>query len=373
MDEIDRRIRPEETSNGLQFKTDDGWTYRYVNGEIGIEYPEGKKEPDVLYKYYNCSHNSLDALQKSYLFASRLGFYKDQALLNDPFDCTQYVLATDPKLSISDLENRMCEINHFYKKEMDKFDGKGEIYHTALRNIALALYNTSIWRNFGIIAMTADWKNPCMWAHYTQNNQGFAVGFYTENLKSIQKLKGPFFMHYKDNPESLIVDFKQENYPLSLLYVQNIKLTSWEYEQEWRFVAGEKGMDIDEQSGHELGIKNGDYNKRRISYQEFQGKIIKEIILGYYFDPAFRNDKVGKITTKKGDGTQDEDKVSLLNYIVKNQIDTYMLYPTSQYNFDKPQINIWKEDDLFKYERVSIPRIECRTEDFQNLEINEHF
>lgn len=148
------------------------------------------KHPKVLYKYYSLNLNNIDALYRNYFFLS------NPKEFNDPFDCNLNL--------IEDLQ----------------------LYEKNKINI----------NNFGICSFSETIDNHLMWAHYTNNYHGFALGFkeriqIDENKRDIQRYSLGRVIY----PEK-VVKMKSDN-PISLYYVLTTKYQQWKYEKEWRILA----------------------------------------------------------------------------------------------------------------------------------------
>ena len=149
--------------------------------------------PKKLYKFYPLNHFSLDTLFRRYFYLAKPGTF------NDPFDC-----------NINLLKNI-----------------KGsEIMQTVQRNNI---------KNVGICCLSETLDNHLMWAHYTNNYEGFAIEFNDIKVdinKSDFKQFAIAPVIYPSKPPRV-----ESNMPYSLQYFLTTKLRHWEYEKEWRIIA----------------------------------------------------------------------------------------------------------------------------------------
>ncbi len=157
-------------------------------------YKDGKliPHPEKLYKFYPLSSYSLDALYRHYFYLA------NPESFNDPFDC-----------NINLLEGIV---------------GK-ETLQTVKRNS---------FKSAGICCLSTTLDNHLMWAHYTNNYDGFAIEFkdmqvdiHREDFK--QFALAP--VTYPLQPPRVTT-----NKPYSHQYLFTTKLNHWKYENEWRIV-----------------------------------------------------------------------------------------------------------------------------------------
>jgi hypothetical protein len=155
------------------------------------------KTVDLLYKFYGLNINNLDSLLNNYFYLSNPGDF------NDPFDC-----------NINLIEN-----NDLF--EIDK----------------LNIVQRNKYGNIGVCSFSETIDNHLMWAHYTNNYQGFALKFKGDNIKVLPQLN-----QFKKQtltrviyPSSLKL-IKRE-YSFAQHYVFTNKLKHWSYEKEWRIIA----------------------------------------------------------------------------------------------------------------------------------------
>ncbi|WP_281541576.1 DUF2971 domain-containing protein [Maribacter aestuarii] len=166
------------------------WTY-FRNGK-----PIPKKV-EKAFKFYSLNLNNIDALLNSYFYLS------NPITFNDPFDCNFNLV--------------------------DNHDDK-----EGINNMTTVKRNN--YGNLGIVSMTSVVNNHLMWAHYTDNYQGFALEWKGTEVTTLPN-EGQFSratfapVIY---PKKLI-RIKKE-YPFALHYVMTTKLKHWEYEDEWRFI-----------------------------------------------------------------------------------------------------------------------------------------
>lgn len=278
-------------------KTNDGW--EYIDNTIGdsldikfeiIPPASHKKCPATLFKYYALNFDNVDALRKSYLYAS----YPEQ--LNDPYDCHHELI----EYSIKDKENIKNILSNECESELNETQ-------------ALIRYNNRKFQHFGVISMTTQSVNTLMWAHYSKNS-GFMLEF--DYNKFDKAFFGPFPINYTENFEAIITN--KLPYWSSFLRQTNVKSEVWKYEEEWRFIAHSKEPmhipSIDEKDNFE--------KDRKFKYNNS----LKSITLGSLF--------FGKenFTTEKGikvklSGLQ----LCIVQFALQNNIDLYWIVNPSSY------------------------------------------
>jgi len=179
------------------------------------------KEAEVLYKFYSLNINNLDALLNNYFYISNPGDF------NDPFDCNINLIENNDNV------------------ELEK----------------LKIPQRNKYGNMGIFSFSETIDNHLMWAHYTNNYQGFALKFKGDNIQVLPK-PGQFKRQTLTRViyPSALKPIKRE-FPFAQHYVFTNKLNHWSYEKEWRIIA-------------ELGDE-----KNRILY--YEPTIVEALYVGY--------------------------------------------------------------------------------------------
>lgn len=179
------------------------------------------KEADVLYKFYSLNINNLDALFNNYFYLSNPGDF------NDPFDC-----------NINLIENN--DTNEMKKLQIPQRNKYG---------------------NIGVSSFSETIDNHLMWAHYTNNYQGFALKFKGNNIQVFPQ-KGQLKRQTLTRViyPSILKPIKRE-FPFAQHYILTNKLNHWSYEKEWRIIA-----ELDE-------------SKNRILY--YEPKTVEAIFVGH--------------------------------------------------------------------------------------------
>lgn len=153
------------------------------------------KSAKQLYKYYSLNINNLDALLNHYFYLSNPGDF------NDPFDCNLNLVE-----NIDDIDN-------------------------------LKIVSRNTYKNIGICSFSETLDNHLMWAHYTNNYNGFVLGFDGENIQTYRNEEQitRCTLTRVIYPEKLKTIRKE--YKFAQHYVFTTKLKHWAYEKEWRFIA----------------------------------------------------------------------------------------------------------------------------------------
>ena len=153
------------------------------------------KTTDKLYKYYPLNLNSIDCILRTYFHLANPGDF------NDPFDCNV---------------NLAEDIG-----ELDKME-------TVKRNK---------YKNIGVCSFSETIDSHLMWAHYTNNYNGFALEFIGNKIdvklrrESINR-NSLTRVIYPENPVKISKD-----YPFAYHYLLTTKFKHWSYEKEWRIIA----------------------------------------------------------------------------------------------------------------------------------------
>ena len=139
--------------------------------------------------------NSVDCLLNQYLYLA------DPSSFNDPFDC-----------NLNLARNNGSEAMNIKAKR---------------NNIT----------NIGVYCFSETIDDPLMWAHYTDQYHGFAIGFNRANF-TVHMSKSDFSKHtltkviYPNQPPQI-----DEDYPFAQHYLLSTKFKRWAYEKEWRLIA----------------------------------------------------------------------------------------------------------------------------------------
>lgn len=276
-----------------------GWTYIHnpnaqINKHLQVEPDIEIKEPKSLYKYYSFTDYNMDALQKSYLYASSL------MELNDPFDCMNNLVSTR-NAPVDDLISFYKKLGHS-KEEIIK---NPEFFRKELQvDFALWLYSS-----YGVISMSSNHLNTQMWAYYAGSHRGFAVKLQLEKLP--KTLAGPLPINYQKSWEAIDIGIGM---PLSFLFMTNIKSNAWKHEEEWRYIASGKNMSIPRYRDEEKYKNN-----RKFSYSK---DAVEEIVLGWMFwDGMIKKSYDDRFELIIDDKVKyKEQKLALLNFIFTNSI-----------------------------------------------------
>jgi hypothetical protein len=88
------------------------------------------------------------------------------------------------------------------------------------------------WRErLGFISMSSTWRNPVMWAHYSDSHYGVCLGF------DVPDIREPIPMQYDPDRLKLLLDPTKRlgGFDESLIKkILTTKFKDWEYEHEWR-------------------------------------------------------------------------------------------------------------------------------------------
>lgn len=313
-----------------------GWTYIHcpeapMNKQFQIEPDIEIEQPTHLYKYYGLTNYNIDALVKNYLYAS------SHLELNDPFDSMNNFVWT---------KNAPIEylLQFYLKLGHSKLEiiGNPEHFRNKLQlDFAIWLSNS-----FGILSLTSNCINTQMWAYYASNHHGFVLKLKLEKLP--EKFIGPFPINYQKEWEAIDIKI---GLPLSFLFMTNIKSANWSHEQEWRYIGVGKEMSIPRFREEEKYKDNRKFN--------YPPEMVEEIILGWMFwDWMIREsyDDYYKLIIDEKVKFK-EQKLSLLNFIVKNKITTSKIGlkdGSQSFELDTKKYSVEKiEESVFIMKEVS--------------------
>lgn len=294
-------------------KVIDDKIYCIQNGKFGVMY--NSSMPKVLYKYYSLNENSIDALEKHYLFAA------NPMEENDLYDSTPLLIDIQ-----SEGAKKFLAENNISSIETNK--GTNAI-NPNYQNLGNAVY-----KNWRIISLAKECENELMWAHYARQT-GFCVEFDTKKVLMIKNIDGIYPIQYRELSQLDIECTESELIPY-IMCLQKNKV--WKYEKEWRCL-----------------VKNpSQKEKLKLKYKN---NPIRAIYLGYnFFDMNVRADPpytIYHFSSKKGYALK--YALRLLEYIGEKNIPVYINYALrlDEYNYKKCEI-----DEINKGNRcITIKRI----------------
>ena len=97
------------------------------------------------------------------------------------------------------------------------------------------LLSRQLSRRFGIVSFSTDPRHPLMWAHYTVDGSGFAIGYDADQVRKLGRGEDCLRpVRYESEVMPLPApDVLTEDNAYSLL---SLKAHHWKYEQEWRLI-----------------------------------------------------------------------------------------------------------------------------------------
>ncbi|PQJ32534.1 hypothetical protein BST92_11620 [Nonlabens arenilitoris] len=179
-----------------EFIIDDKYKFveRISEGNIWDVYKNENiiENPKSLYKFHSLDIFSLDSLFRGYFYLA------NPSSFNDPFDCNVNLVTP-----IKGVEN--------------------------LTTVQHNNYSSS-----GVCCLSETIDNHLLWAHYTNNYNGFALQFDEMEIETNLEEYRAFGLRpviYPNKPKK--VDVKK---PYAHQYLFTTKLSHWEYEKEWRII-----------------------------------------------------------------------------------------------------------------------------------------
>lgn len=282
-----------------------GWEYIFDN-ESEPKYqvlpPEDERVdcPEVLYKIYGITKNSVNGLEKGELFASH------PAKFNDPFDSHMQLLNIENAIDLKSLDEQIPK---------EDLEGKDEMGKMLTRQQFL---QEQVFLNTGIICLSANPNHIPMWSYYGQNHEGFMIGFEPEKLGIPGS--GPFPMNYQEKFGPIPVS--EIGYDLAVLIQINLKNIDWIHESEWRlFAMSEEPME----TTHFPSGKIRTFNYHRSA--------VNMVALGYNFfkpeEKEVHSNKMKVTLVRKDDGSLDDQqklKEKVLRAIIANNYKAYNVF-----------------------------------------------
>ncbi len=200
------------------------------------------KIPEIVYKYRdwnNPFHKNILLHNEIYL-ASPKDF-------NDPFDCR--IPINFQVLSDEEKEKFKVEI---VIQQIQKNPGAGDILASKLNDLDERMndiekfqegyeefYFNQIDTNYGIFSLSKTFKGILLWSHYSNNHQGFCVGFREEKLReSCSFIARTGIVSYETNFPRIKPKVRETfEEKLTRIHVQTTtKSKDWEYEEEYRLI-----------------------------------------------------------------------------------------------------------------------------------------
>ena len=297
-----------------------GFTYKSneKDNTLPLIQIDGKKDkPVFVTKYYSLNENSINALINSYFYASH------PFELNDYLDASSILLYTTGPLDFKFYKNLFGNLLDNEKlQELYKVDNTEK---ESCRNY-ITLFWETISNIFGIISLSGSENNNLMWPHYAQET-GFQLKFNTEELEQSIKNKigknevfGLFPINYSEKLVPIDLSKFNQHY-IPFFYLTNIKLKSWSYENEWRFIIGKNYMGVP-YSKSPFELKPDFYVDIKNRFAYYDSNIVKEITLGHNYinRTRFHIDRVSEAITILEPIPNSESNINiiLLDFISEN-------------------------------------------------------
>lgn len=333
--------------------------------KVEIEFPN--KRPKCIYKFYSFSKYNVQALVNGYLYASH------PFDLNDILDSSYFLYYCSKPLSI-DYYQKVFHSMFDSEEELVKFYGEdcADACHTYIIKSWEMLTNL-----FGVISTTAQENNALMWPHYTQE-QGFQLKFNVdkleesiiENLGEDDEYLGFYPMNYTNKLKPIDLT-KFRNMFIPFFYSATIKLSAWDYEDEWRFIIGKSNMGIpfsksgfDPREDYLVDIKN------RFAF--YDNNLVEEIVLGRNFfntrnfELSRNEDGSTLLKPIEDKNSHFQNYIDLLNHISTNLSEK--LYCTGTKYEDENDLRLVRTKERMKIEKLDNGYFKLsRTNDFMVL------
>lgn len=198
-----------------------------------------------IYKYYNFNKSeeglvySLDALSNNYVYASA------PSTFNDPFDCAvQAALDLTPEVLTIFYQSKLMKDEEIQARISNFFDRGGRLTedgHNVQESFRQQI--SSMNQNLGVACFSKQPYNPLMWAHYSNNHNGFCLEFDLDPPFKSNEVNGGKNLHiwgeieYANSghlPRVALSDFLSGS--LNTLNLILKKGGRWKYEEERRLI-----------------------------------------------------------------------------------------------------------------------------------------
>ena len=159
------------------------------------------------------------------------------AALNDPMECA--VVAGSPR---GDQEGREGELAEALTRINDATPVSetdvGQAKDTYGSLFLKELLAQQLSQRFGIVSFASDPRHPLMWAHYTVDGSGFAIGYDSKQIRALTDRADSLLpVRYQKGPFPLVVDASQVFTEGNANALLSFKSDHWIYEGEWRLIA----------------------------------------------------------------------------------------------------------------------------------------
>ena len=253
-DAIEGKVEPEIVNGifdaAIRHRTDrDNWPHKRMTEEKLVK-------QKVLYKYRGVGDQKKQQWSRDWdILEKQIIWLSHPSAFNDPFDAQLLVRfdLMEPKL-------RDTLIKQDIK---DKEPGAGEFLVLAkmerkIKALLDPVQHDPVSREFmrpklqpiKVFCLGTQKDNPLMWSHYSQNHEGFAIGFDAIKLRDLCFANGGFqlgYVAYRDNYPILRWPEKGDRRAMEDLIttIMNVKSRVWRYEKEVRVCFWEAPNSID--------------------------------------------------------------------------------------------------------------------------------
>ena len=206
---------------------------------------------DVLYKYVS-AERALTCLPKVGDGTLRA---TQPSALNDPFECSALKVFVEERVRHDRvLAEVLTDLNRMTPIDEDEVKNARERWGTLFWQ---ELIRQQVSRRFGIISFASDPFHPLLWAHYTHDGSGFAIGYDTATLGDLTRCEERLApVQYLPEPPR-IRGYEVLPYEDNIFKMLLMKSEHWKYEEEWRIVVELNhtiGMGIEDRRGQPINL-----------------------------------------------------------------------------------------------------------------------
>jgi hypothetical protein len=208
--------------------------------------------------------------------------------VNDPLECLPIFYCPNDKSAIkarylSILKQRNSPVPPDYEQRLD------ELYQTGEIQKKLAESSKKCQKDWNekncLLSVSKVARNTVMWAHYADKHKGVVIGIDFDGVFSANKGISMDSVNYTEQRHKVknLTDFNGS--PETFLRVILTKSIEWRYEQEYRTVFFNAGLQSLEQQG--LAFLK-DFNSKKTWFLKLSPESVREVIFGLYTEDSLK-------------------------------------------------------------------------------------
>ena len=185
--------------------------------------------------------------------------------LNDPFECSALKVFVEKEGHDGVLAEVLTDLNKTTPIDENEVRKAKEKWGTLFWQ---ELLRQQVSQRLGIVSFASDPFHPLLWAHYTYDGSGFAIGYDTATLRSLTRCEERLEpVQYQPEPP-LICGYEVLPYKDNIHQMLLIKSEHWKHEREWRIVV---------QLNHTVGMGKEDGRGQPINLLRIPNEAVRVI------------------------------------------------------------------------------------------------